>query len=68
MSDTEEKPRFEVAELQQMADPLTFIRQTIDQYPGLDYGMIEEAFEEIRREVAVITEQKEQSAKNRRKS
>lgn len=68
MSDTEERPRFEVAELQQMADPLAFIRQTIDQYPGLDYGMIEEAFEEIRREVSVITEQKEQSAKNRRKS
>lgn len=68
-SGAEAVPQFEVAELQQMHDPLQFIRQTIDQYAGLDLGVIEEAFDEIRREVAALSEQKEQStAKTRRKS
>lgn len=40
-------PVFEVAELQQMTDPLNFIRKTISNYPGLDINQIESDFAEI---------------------
>ena len=38
---------FEVAELQQMTDPLQFIERTIDRYPGLDITDLRDAFREI---------------------
>ncbi len=40
-------PRFELAELQQMVNPLDFIRETIDQYPDLDLGALAADFKEI---------------------
>lgn len=47
----EEKPAFEVAELQQMTDPVEFIERTIDQYPGLSLEEIRDAFDEVREEM-----------------
>ena len=47
----EERPSFEVAELQQMTDPMTFIEKTKDQYPDLDLNMVREALEEVRQEM-----------------
>ena len=46
-----EKPVFEVAELQQMTDPLEFIRKTIDQFPEIDVEELERDFEEIKEEM-----------------
>lgn len=54
---SEEKPRFEVADLQQMTDPLEFISETMDDYPELDPGMLADAFELVRREIAVMNEE-----------
>lgn len=50
-ADDEAKPTFEVAELQQMTDPVAFIERTIDQYPGLDIAMVRAAFEEVKAEM-----------------
>jgi exonuclease SbcD len=36
-----------LAVIQQMTDPMDFIRQTIDQYPGLDIDMLADAFKEV---------------------
>jgi len=59
-----EKPVFEVAELQQMRDPLTFIGKTLDQYPGLDMDMLREAFEEVHAEIVRMeNEEKDAAAK-----
>lgn len=44
-------PRFEVADLQQMEDPLEFVERTIDRYPGLSLDEIREAFGEVAAEV-----------------
>lgn len=51
-----ETPRllFEVAELQQMTDPITFIERTHDQYPDLDLDDVRQAFEEVREEMRRI--------------
>ena len=46
-----ERPLFEVPELQQMADPLDFIRKTIDQYPEFDINDLEADFAEVEREL-----------------
>lgn len=55
--DDSEKPVFEVAELQQMTDPMSFIEKTKDQYPGLDLDEVRKAFEEVKKEVARIGEE-----------
>lgn len=47
----ETKPKFEVAELQQMTDPIEFIEKTIDQYEGLEADEIREMFDEVKREL-----------------
>ena len=46
-----ENPAFEVAELQQMTNPLIFIEKTISQYAGLDLEEIRQAFEEVEKEI-----------------
>lgn len=51
-----EAPRFEVAELQQMTDPMQFIEKTIDQYDDLSLEILRDAFDEIREEVRRIKE------------
>ncbi|MBQ3805307.1 MAG: exonuclease SbcCD subunit D [Prevotella sp.] len=59
----EEEQVFEVAELQQMTDPMTFIERTSDQYPGLDLDDVRQAFEEVRAEMLLLSE--DASAKKR---
>ena len=47
----EKKPDFEVAELQQMTNPLEFVKKIIDQYPELNIGELESDFAEIEAEM-----------------
>jgi len=54
-----DKPVFEVAELQQMTDPMQFIERTRDQYPGLDLDDVRQAFEEVKAEIARLSEERE---------
>ena len=55
-----------MSELQQMSDPMEFIKRTQDQYPGLDLEDVRQAFEEVKAEMLLLNEEKE--AKNRQKS
>lgn len=50
------RPVFEVAELQQMTDPMAFIEKTHDQYPNLDLDMVRAAFEEVKEEMRRMEE------------
>ena len=50
-TDQEDKPVFQVAELQQMTDPMEFIRQTQSHYPELDMDELAQAFQEVEAEV-----------------
>lgn len=52
---------FEVAELQQMTDPMMFIERTKDQYPGLDLEDVRQAFEEVKVEMERLKEEKQPS-------
>lgn len=52
---------FEVAELQQMTDPLIFIEKTADQYPDLDMEEIRDAFILVREEMERMKEEKRRS-------
>lgn len=65
-SSEKEELVFEVAELQQMKDPMAFIERTKDQYPGLDLEDVRQAFEEVKEELRLLNE--ERDAKNRKKS
>ena len=58
-----EKPTFEVAELQQMTDPMSFIEKTRDQYPGLDIEEVRAAFEEVKEEMNRLAEEEKAAAK-----
>ena len=51
------KPKFEVAEIQQMTDPLRFIEKTRQQYPELDMDEVREAFAEIEAEMKRMAEE-----------
>ena len=57
---------FEVAELQQMDDPMQFIERTKEQYPGLDIEDVRNAFEEVKAEMRRLEEEKQ--AKIRQKT
>lgn len=46
-----ERPVFDVADLQQMTDPMQFIEQTIGSYPDLDLDDLRAAFKEIEEEM-----------------
>ena len=48
---------FEVADLQQMTDPMDFIEQTIDHYNGLTLDEIRSAFVEIEEECRKLQEE-----------
>lgn len=63
-----EKLVFEVAELQQMTDPMQFIERTRDQYPGLDIEDVREAFEEVKAEMLLLAEEKETKARQKKKT
>ncbi|MBR4390733.1 MAG: exonuclease SbcCD subunit D [Bacteroidales bacterium] len=58
-AETDEKPTFEVAELQQMNDPMTFVEKTKEQYPDLDLDEVRKAFEEVKAEAARMEEEVE---------
>lgn len=60
---TAEKPVFQVAELQQMTDPMFFIEKTKDQYPGLDVEEVRAAFEEVKEEIIRLAEEEKAKAK-----
>ena len=61
--DASEKPVFEVAELQQMTDPLDFIEKTRTQYPGLpDPDALRSIFDEIRDEIQRFNDEARQKA------
>lgn len=64
-NDTEEivKPKFEVAEIQQMTDPVLFIEKTKQQYPELDMDEVREAFVEIEAEIKRMAEDVKPSRK-----
>ena len=48
---------FEVADLQQMTDPMVFIEKTIDRYPGLpDVATLRTLFDEVRAEMDLLAE------------
>lgn len=53
-----ERPVFEVAELQQMTDPVEFIEKTREQYPKLDFSTLREVFKEIEAEIVHMKEEK----------
>ena len=63
-----EKLVFEVAELQQMTDPMQFIERTKDQYPGLDINDVRQAFEEVKAEMLLLSEEKEAKARQTKKT
>ena len=54
---TQQKSIFEVAELQQMTDPILFIEKTISQYPGIDIEDMRSAFEEVKKEILLMSEE-----------
>lgn len=58
------RPAFEVAELQQMTNPLCFIEKAIDRYPTLSMEEVRAAFEEVEREL--LRMQEEEGQKPRR--
>lgn len=62
----EVKPTFEVAELQQMSDPMEFIKKTQAQYPKLDLQFLHDAIKEIETEVKRIKEK--EAAKQAKKT
>ncbi len=59
------KTTFEVAELQQMIDPMIFIEKTKDQYPALNIEEVREAFEEVKEEMLRIKEEEKADAKEK---
>lgn len=52
-------PTFEMAELQQMTNPLEFVKKTIDHYPSINPATLEADFAEIEKEIIRQREQKE---------
>ena len=64
----DDKPQlvFEVADLQQMTDPVSFIEKTKDQYPDLDIEEVRKAFNEVKEELDRMREA--EKAKTARKA
>lgn len=60
--------KFEVAELQQMTDPLAFVERTIDRYPGLDIDMLRDAFSEVNAELRRMADEDKTKADKKRKA
>jgi len=62
-SEDDSRPTFEVAELQQMTDPMSFIEKTKDLYPGLDLDEVRSAFEEVKEEMKRLEEEERTAAR-----
>lgn len=45
------RPTFEIAELQEIKDPVIFIEKTLSQYPNLDMDVVREVFKEVEKEM-----------------
>lgn len=71
-SDSQDKEKeqmvFQVADLQQMKDPMEFVEKTKDQYPGLDLEDVRQAFEEVREEIRRMEEEKEEKSRKKSKA
>ncbi len=53
-----EKPTFEIAELQQMTDPIVFVEKIHDQLsPEIDMDVIRAAFDEVKAEIEIMREE-----------
>ena len=65
-SQDETKQTFELAELQQMNDPIEFIEKTKTQYPRLDFHFLNDVIKEIEAEVERIKEK--EAAKQTKKT
>ena len=65
---TQQKPIFEIADLQQMTNPMAFIEKTFSQYPGLDLEEVRLAFEEVKTEIMRAKEEKEAKEKTKKQS
>ena len=65
-SQDEVKQTFELAELQQMSDPMEFIKKTQAQYPKLDLQFLHDAIKEIEAEVEKLREK--EAAKQAKKT
>lgn len=59
-----EKPTFEVAELQQMTNPIEFVEKIIDQYPNLTLDDVREAFREVESEIVRMEEAENKGKKS----
>lgn len=57
LAETENKAIFQVAELQQMTDPMDFIRQTKSHYPELDIDELSQAFKEVEEELRRMSDE-----------
>ena len=64
--DEKEHLVFQIAELQQMTDPMKFIERTRDQYPDLNLDDVRQAFDEVREEIRRMAEEEE--AKKQKKT
>lgn len=64
VANDDERPTFEIAQLQQMDNPLDFVQQTIDHYPGLDCDRLPDLFAAIEVEIKRLDE--EENARPRR--
>lgn len=67
LSETDMRLKFEVAELQQMTDPFTFVERTIERYPGLSLDMLRDAFAEVNAELERMRQEEGNLTKARRK-
>lgn len=62
------KPTFEVAELQQMTDPMQFIERIISRYSDLNLEEVRKAFEEVKEEVHRMDEEEQKKEKSSKKT
>ena len=63
-TDDTSRPTFLIAELQQMTDPLQFVKQTIDRYDGLDVDKLDSFFSEIEAELRLMDEERNNKTKH----
>ncbi len=64
----QEKLTFQVAELQEMTDPMQFLTQIIDELPGFTIEELGDLFEEVKCEVAAMEEDEKAKTAKKTKS
>lgn len=68
VQESDKETEIAVEELQQMKDPLEFIRLTAERYPSLDLSKLSSAFKEIEDELLVMQEEESVKTKRTRKA